>query len=98
MRTIIILILLALLLILAGWITLGRSPERTSINIETDEIRRDTENAVQAVEDTIQSGTRAITGEDAEGNAATPSWEIQSEIERPQAPAETPDTRPAVTP
>ncbi len=61
MRVIIILAVIALLMALAGWLTFGQSSGRTSINIETDEIQRDTKSAVQNTERMIESGARAIT-------------------------------------
>jgi hypothetical protein len=61
MRAIIALVVIVLLMGLAGWITLGHSPDKTSINLETEEIERDTKNAVENAEDLLESGTRAIT-------------------------------------
>lgn len=68
MRAIIALALIALLMGLAGWLTIGSRPDRTSINIETDEIQRDTKNAVEEAEELIESGARIITGDE---NAAS---------------------------
>lgn len=63
MRAIIILAVIVLLMGLAGWLTFGHSPGRSSINIETDEIQSDTKSAVENTERMIESGARAITGE-----------------------------------
>ncbi len=46
MRVILILVVIVLLLVMAGWLTIGRNGNRTSINIETQKIERDTERAV----------------------------------------------------
>jgi hypothetical protein len=97
MRAIIALALIALLMGLAGWLTVGNSPDKTSINIETQEIKRDTENAVDNAEQMIESGARAITGND-------PTTEDRNEPrpvridEEPvtTAPTETPATNPEV--
>jgi hypothetical protein len=63
MRGIIILVLLILLMVFAGWLTFGRDPGRTTINIETDKIQRDTESAVENTERMIDSGARVLSGE-----------------------------------
>jgi hypothetical protein len=65
MRAIIALAVIALLMGLAGWLTVGHSPDKTSITIETDEIQRDTENAIDNAEQVIESGTRRVTDDEA---------------------------------
>ena len=65
MRGIIILALIILAMGLAGWLTFGSNPGRTTINIETDKIQRDTETAVENTEGMIDSGVRVLSGEKA---------------------------------
>jgi Tfp pilus assembly protein PilX len=64
MRVILILAVIALLMGLAGWMTINNDPGRTSINFETDKIQQDTENAVDNAERMIESGTDAISDND----------------------------------
>ena len=47
MRVILILVVVVLLMVMAGWLTIVRNGGRTSINIETQKIERDTERAVE---------------------------------------------------
>lgn len=64
MRAIIILALVILAMGLAGWLTLGRNPGRTTINIETEKIQRDTQTAVENTERMIDSGAEMLSGDD----------------------------------
>lgn len=48
MRTLVLLAAVVLLLALLGWITFSSGPGRSSINLETNEIRNDTQKAVEA--------------------------------------------------
>ena len=84
MRAIIILAVIILLMGLAGWLTLGRDPGRTTINIETDEIKRDTETAVENTEQAIESGVEALTGEE---DSAVEKPVEGLETDRPVRPA-----------
>jgi hypothetical protein len=106
MRAIIILAVIALLMGLAGWLTLGTKPGQTSINIETGEIRRDTENAAEKTERMLEAGARAFKGNndviDQQPTAPTP----QPTLSQPTpidtepvtaAPRQTPVTNPDVT-
>lgn len=61
MRAILILAVIALLMGLAGWMTINSDSGRTSINFETDKIQHDTENAVDNAERMIESGADAIS-------------------------------------
>lgn len=71
MRAILALAVVVLLMGLAGWLTFGSSPDKATINIETEEIKRDTEDAVDAAEDLIESGARAITNNADENDTDT---------------------------
>lgn len=72
MRAIIILIVIALLMGLAGWLTLGHEPGKTSINIETQEIKEDTQNAVENTEDLIESGVETLRGNESGHDQSVP--------------------------
>lgn len=63
MRGIVIIALLILVMVFAGWLTFGRNPGQATINIETDKIQRDTETAVENTERMIDSGARVLSGE-----------------------------------
>jgi hypothetical protein len=64
MRAILILAVIALLMGLAGWMTIDSDTGRTSINFETDKIQQDTGNAVNNAESMIESGADAISDND----------------------------------
>lgn len=53
MRAVLILIAVVLLLALAGWITFSKGPDRSSINVETEQIRTDANKAVQTGADLL---------------------------------------------
>jgi hypothetical protein len=48
MRVLIFLAIVVALLAIAGWITFNSGPDRASINLETNEIRQDTEEIVRS--------------------------------------------------
>ncbi len=89
MRAIIILALIVLLMGLVGWITFSNEPGRSSINIETDKIEQDAENAVESTGEMLESGARALSGDN----------EVELDQEPVNtAPTETPITTPVVIP
>lgn len=47
MRAVLILIIVGLLMVLAGWLTIVNTGNQTSINIETKRIERDTDRAIE---------------------------------------------------
>jgi hypothetical protein len=53
MRAILILLAIALLLALAGWISFSKGPDRSSINVETEQIRTDTNKALESGADLL---------------------------------------------
>ena len=55
MRAILILIIIGLLMIFAGWLTIVKTGDQTSINIETRKIERATEQAIDRGRDAIQN-------------------------------------------
>lgn len=98
MRALLILLVVALLMGLAGWVSVDHSSNRTSINLETDEIQSDTQ---RAAENAIESGARAIVGEEGETLDADPTPAQPVPIDHEPvttAPTETPVTSPVVTP
>jgi hypothetical protein len=48
MRVLIFLAIVAALLAFAGWITFSSGPDRATINLETNEIRQDTQEIVRS--------------------------------------------------
>ena len=80
MRALLLLILVVLVLSLIGWISFSKGPDRASINVETDQIRSDTDRAVE-------SGAKLLhkAGEELEQKTGR-------QIE--QAPPATPQTAP----
>ena len=66
MRTLLIIAGLILLMALVGWISFGSGPTRSSINIETQEIKEDTQSALESAEEIIDSGADALSSDDGE--------------------------------
>jgi hypothetical protein len=104
MRAILILAIIALLMGLAGWMTINSDPGRTSINIETDKIESDTDKAVDNAERMIESGARAISdkGDIDERPAviepAPSEVDVNVRTEETPTSSESPVTSPAITP
>jgi hypothetical protein len=48
MRALILLVIVILALALAGWISFSKSPDRSSINLETQQIQQDTDRALES--------------------------------------------------
>jgi hypothetical protein len=48
MRAFLILVAIVLVFALVGWISFSKGPGRASINLETEEIREDTQHAMQS--------------------------------------------------
>lgn len=53
MRAVLILLALVIICALVGWISFSNGPDRTSINIETNEIRHDTKQVMQSGADLL---------------------------------------------
>ena len=60
MRTLIVLAAVVLLLALLGWVTFSRDPGRSSINLETDEIKQDTQGVMESGAKLLDDAERAI--------------------------------------
>lgn len=54
MRAVLILVVIALLMVLAGWLTFAKNGSQTSINIETQKIEHDTDRAIQRGKEVLQ--------------------------------------------
>jgi hypothetical protein len=61
-----VLILIAViifLMALVGWVTFGVGPGRSSINLETDEIRHDTQEALESGAEVLKNAEDAVRPE-----------------------------------
>lgn len=54
MRALIIVVALVLIFALVGWISFSKGPDRASVNLETGEIRQDTQHAMQSGAELLQ--------------------------------------------
>jgi len=54
MRAILILVVIALLMVLAGWLTFAKNGNQASVTIETQKIERDTERAIDRGKEVLQ--------------------------------------------
>ena len=71
MRALIILAAVVILLALVGWITFHSEPGRSSINLETEEIREDTGEMMRSGSELLRDAEEEITDDrPAEENAA----------------------------
>ena len=69
MRALIIVIVVIVVLVLVGWITFSRGPDRTTINVETDKIERDTQSVLETGAQTLDKAKKSLEG----SRATTPS-------------------------
>ena len=65
MRALILLVVVVLLLALFGWISFSRAPGHSSVNIETERIRADTNKAVQSGADLLHKAGGTLKSESA---------------------------------
>jgi hypothetical protein len=72
MKALFFLIIVIALLAFAGWLTFSSGPGRTSVNLETNEIREDTQ-------EIVRSGAKVL---DRAGAELQPSDETQTPVER----------------
>jgi hypothetical protein len=82
MRALIILLAVVLLLALVGWISFSKGPDRSSVNIETNQIRTDTKKA-------MQSGAELL-------HKAGDELKQEAGPQNKQAPPARPETTPAI--
>ena len=63
MRAFILLAAIVLILALIGWITFGVGPGRSSINLETEKIRQDTQEVLESGADAMRQAEDAVADE-----------------------------------
>jgi hypothetical protein len=63
MRAVIVLLALVVICALVGWISFSNGPDRSSININTNEIRQDTKQVVQSGADLLHKAGDKIEQE-----------------------------------
>ncbi len=104
MRALLILLVVVLLLAVVGWIRFHDSPQRSTISIEKEEIRQDTEGMVERGNEFLENTRQAVDTDASQTDGAAPNG---APIESPPAatdaappPAETrePVAQPPVTP
>jgi hypothetical protein len=61
------------LMALVGWVTFGVGPGRSSINLETDEIRQDTQQALESGAQVLRNAGEAVQQQDAATETVTRS-------------------------
>lgn len=62
MKPLLILVVIGLLMVLAGWLTFGRNGNQTSINIETKKIEHDTERAIDKGKELLKKVEHSAQG------------------------------------
>jgi hypothetical protein len=60
MRALILLVVVILALALAGWISFSKSPDRSSINLETQQIQQDTDRALESGSNLLRNAGEAV--------------------------------------
>ena len=73
MRLLLILAAVVLLLAVAGWITFSSDSGRSSINLETDEIREDTGEMMRGGSELLRDAEEEISEEPAPDDSASPA-------------------------
>jgi hypothetical protein len=77
MRGLIFLVAVIILLALVGWISFSSDPNRSSINLETQEIKQDTQRAVETGKELLDDAKKSVQTNDAAPLKSTP---IQPQI------------------
>ena len=73
MRALILIAAIILLMALVGWITFGTAPGRSSINLETEQIRHDTRQALESGADALHKAEDAVRPDDSQVEPADPN-------------------------
>lgn len=81
MKALIGLVLVVVLLAVVGWITFSPTDDRTSINIETEKIQRDTQEIVDNGRELIQGAEREM--DEAVDDDADPALEDEQPDDEP---------------
>lgn len=76
MRALILFAVLLLFFVLVGWLTFSNEPGRSSINLETDEIRQDTSEAMHHGSELLQNAEENVAPEP-EYETAPPAEQAQ---------------------
>jgi hypothetical protein len=79
MRAVLILIAIVLVLALVGWISFSKGPERSSINVEMERIRTDTNEAVRSGGELLHKAGDKLEEKAAPDSAKTPTAERETE-------------------
>lgn len=77
MRVLLIVAAIVLLLALAGWVSFSSGPGRSSINLETDEIRHDTGDVMESGSELLRDAEDAVAPVDNQGTARPAPTPIQ---------------------
>jgi hypothetical protein len=72
-RALILIAIIILLMALVGWVTFGTSPGRSSINLETDQIRQDTREALETGANALHQAEDAVRPDDSANREPEPS-------------------------
>jgi hypothetical protein len=70
MRALILIIAIVVLMALIGWVTFGVGPNRSSINLETEEIRQDTREALASGAEALDKAGDSIRSENSAGEGS----------------------------
>ena len=70
MRALILIAAIILLMALVGWVTFGTGPGRSSINLETEQIRQDTREALESGANAIHKAEEAVRPDDSQAEPA----------------------------
>jgi hypothetical protein len=62
-RGLILIAAVILLLAIVGWVSFSSGPGRSSINLETDEIRQDTQEVLQSGSEALRDAEQAVAPE-----------------------------------
>lgn len=60
MRALILLVVVILILAVVGWISFSKSQDRSSINLETQQIRQDTDRALESGSNLLREAGDAV--------------------------------------
>jgi hypothetical protein len=72
-RALILFAIIILVMALIGWVSFGTSPGRSSINLETDQIRQDTREALDTGADVLHKAEDAVRPDDATNHVNEPA-------------------------
>jgi hypothetical protein len=93
MRALIILVAIVLILSLIGWVTYSKAPGRSSINIETQQIKQDTDRALESGSNLLRKAGDAVDSKAEPATPATQTRPVQT-APSPTAPATAPTAEP----